>query len=224
MMTEQPELEEPRRPLGPWVGGGVVLVATGILAAVILFRGRTLIEPLPLPRGDEHPGVGRTLASFELEPLTGDGPLITVQSLPDHVTFVNFWGTWCGPCIEEFPHLQELEQHFRGQPGFQFVSVSCTNDGADEGLAADTANFVRRMRVEFPTYHDADRMTRKAIMQTVGDFAYPTSLLIGRDGKIKAVWVGYAPGVEKQMREIIDRELQALPADVPVSDGKQVRG
>ncbi len=224
MMTEQPELEEPRRPIGPWIGGSVVLLATGLLAAVILFGGRTLIEPPPLSRGDEHPGVGRTLATFELEPLTGDGQPITAENLLDRVTLVNFWGTWCGPCIEEFPHIQELEQHYRSQPDFQFLSVSCSDDGDDEDLAADTAYFVRRMRVEFPTYHDADRITRKAIIQTVGEFGYPTSLLIGRDGKIKAVWVGYAPGLEKQMRELIDRELAAGTAELPVSEGKKARG
>ena len=40
------------------------------------------------------------------------------------MTLVNFWGPWCPACGIEFPHLVELEEHFRTDPNFQFLSVS----------------------------------------------------------------------------------------------------
>jgi thiol-disulfide isomerase/thioredoxin len=222
MMTEHPELDEPPRSLTPWIAGGVVLVAAGLLATFVLSQGGSFVEEPPLSRGDEHPAVGKPVETLELAPLTGDAAPLSVNDLAGRVTFINFWGTWCQPCLIEFPHLQELEQHFRSQADFQFVSVSCSDDGDDTRLAEDTADFLKRAQADFPTFQDADVVTRRAVNQIVGGFAYPTSLIIGRDGRIKAVWVGYAPGIEKQMREILDRELAAAArseGDAPPTHG-----
>jgi thiol-disulfide isomerase/thioredoxin len=221
MMTEHQELDEPRRSPTPWIAGAVVLVAAGLLAVVVVTQGRGLVDEPPLPRGDEHPGVGKSLEHVDLQPLTGDPPVLAAEDLAGRVTFMNFWGTWCDPCVYEFPHIKELEQHFRDRPDFRFVSVSCTSDGAsDRYLADETSDFLQRSQVDFATYHDPDAVTRKGIFHTVGDFAYPTSLVVGRDGKIKAVWIGYSPGLEKQMREIIERELAAETDDPPASEGR----
>jgi thiol-disulfide isomerase/thioredoxin len=210
MMSEHPELEAPRSSPTPWIAGGVVLIAAGLLGVVVVLLGRGPVDEPPLPRADEHPAVGKRLENVDLQPLTGDPPAISAADLSGRVTLINFWGTWCPPCKIEFPHIQELEQHFRANADFRFVSVSCANDRDDEQyLAEETAVFLNREQVEFPTYHDPDVVTRREIMRVVGDFAYPSTLIIGRDGLIKAVWVGYAPGIEKQMREIIDRELAA---------------
>jgi thiol-disulfide isomerase/thioredoxin len=224
MMSELPELEEPPRSLTPWIGGGVVLVAAGVLAFVVYAYRGSWSEAIQLPRGDEHAAVGQQLQTLSLQPLTGSASegsesVLSEADLAAHVTLINFWGTWCPPCLDELPHIKELEQHFRSHPDFRFVSVSCSNDPADDAyLAEETAEFMRRTRTEFPTYQDENADTRRAIYRLANEFAYPTTLIIGRDGLIKAMWVGFAPGIEKQMREILERELAAVPADQMPAD------
>lgn len=216
MLSEQREIDTPPpRSLAPWFAGGVVLLAAAGLAVVVLTGGRggdTNLADEP-PMASEHPAVGKRLPWLELQPLTGDPPPLSLEDLPGRVTLINFWGPWCGPCVVEFPHLKEIEQHFRSQADFRFVSVSCSQQGGgtDEHMADETTQFLNQQNANFPTYRDSNGRTRRAVYQTAGEMAYPSTLILGRDGTIQAMWVGYAPGMEKQIREVIQRSLAATP-------------
>jgi thiol-disulfide isomerase/thioredoxin len=206
MLSEQPEFETPPpRSLTPWIAGGILVVAAVLLALAVFGRGgRPAFQPAD---GRDHPAVGKQLTRLALQPLTGNPPNISLDDLPGHVTLINFWGPWCGPCLVEFPHLKELELHFRGHEDFRFVSVSSSQGEDEPGLQMETLGFLRQQRAEFPTYSDRDQRTRRMLLQVVGEFYFPTTIAIGRDGTIRAVWLGYAPGIERQMREVIEQAL-----------------
>jgi thiol-disulfide isomerase/thioredoxin len=221
MLSEQREFETPRaKGQMSWLAVGVVVVAAGVLTWVVLSRRTSNDQPMLDPDvGPNHPAVGRRLVTLELQPLTGDAAELSADDLQGRVTLLNFWGPWCPPCQVEFPHLVELEQHFRPRADFRFVSVSCSNEpGADEHMAEETTQFLRRERADFPTYRDADGTTREAILELVGQFAYPTTLLVGREGDIRAVWVGYASGMEQQMRQVVEEVLSEPVTDSPASE------
>ena len=204
MLSEQPEFDTPPpRSLTPWIAVGIVAVAAGLLFLAVRGGGFRGVE---LPRGDEHPAVGQRLTRLSLEPLTGDPPPISLDDLQGRVTLINLWGPWCRPCAIEFPHLKELAQHFRQHEDFRFVSISYAN-GADEQLATDTVRFLKQQRAEFPTYTDPSDRTRRRLIDVVGQIGFPTTILIGRDGAIRAVWPGYADGLERQMREVTEKVL-----------------
>jgi thiol-disulfide isomerase/thioredoxin len=216
MLSEQREFETPPpKSRVPWMAVGVVVLAALLLIWVVRSRRASQEAPELDPNmGPNHPAVGRRLVTMQLQPLTGEASELDAADLQGRVTLINFWGTWCPPCQVEFPHLIELEQHFRDRADFKFVSVSCSNEpGTDEHIAEDTREFLRRQQADFPTYRDADGTTREAIFQVVGQFGYPTTLLVGRDGAIRAIWIGYAPGMERQMRQFVE---QALSQTAPV--------
>jgi thiol-disulfide isomerase/thioredoxin len=221
MLSEEREIQTPPRSKVPWMAIGVVLVAAGVLTVAVRSRKHEPAEFVPDPQmGPNHPAVGKRLEGLELQPLTGDPPPLATADLQGRVTLINFWGTWCPPCRVEFPHLAELERHLRSQADFRFVSVSCSNGiGSDEHIAGLTSQFLKQQRADFPTYRDAGGASRLAIAQTAGNFVYPTTLLVGRDGKIRALWLGYAPGVEQQMRkvalEVLAEPPQVGPANTP---------
>ena len=149
---------------------------------------------------------------MQLQPLAVEGPPISPTDLAGKVTLINFWGTWCPPCAIEFPHLVEIEQHFRGRPGFQFVSVSSSGGrGDDANIAADTAQFLVQQQATFPTYRDAGAVTRDHLDQVarLGGFVFPTTAVIGRDGTIRGFWPGYVRGDEREVQELVERELEA---------------
>jgi thiol-disulfide isomerase/thioredoxin len=207
MLSEQPEFETPR-PVSQmlrWVVLAVLLGLTIVILTSQQFR-RPPVRGEPEP---PHPAVGRKLEHLSLQPLTGGNEALGLEGLTGKVALINIWGTWCGPCVQEFPHLVELVEHYHDEPEFQFVSISCSHDGDDSRLAADTEAFLKEQRASFLTFADPTRETRAAIAQLAGEPAvpYPTTLILGRDGKVRALWFGFREGLTSDMRAVIDAAL-----------------
>ena len=161
--------------------------------------------------GSNHPMVGTELFHLALESLTGDGGSIGLDDLSGKVALINFWGPWCPPCVEELPHVAELESKHRGESDFQLLAVSCEG-GSQESLSelrGSTAALLEIADIDMPTYHDPGGTSRKAlgIMTGMDWFIYPTTVLIDRRGVIRGLWLGYVPGNEKQMELEVERLL-----------------
>jgi thiol-disulfide isomerase/thioredoxin len=188
----------------PWVLLAVALI--GVVA------WRATRNPAGSDReGTAHPAVGTKLVTFRLEPLTGGGRAVAEADLAGKVSLVNFWGPWCGPCGIEFPHLMEVERHFRGSPDFQFFSISSNaNPFDDTGLAESTEHFLKQHQADFPTYRDPQAETTRALIQAakLENFGYPTTVLLDRQATIRGIWMGFMPGDERQIERAVERALQ----------------
>jgi len=212
MLSEQREFETPQasRWIFPLILGAVLV---GLAIAFIV--SRQLGGHRSDGMGADHPAVGLALDRLALEPLTGGDQPLTLDDLAGKVVLINVWGTWCGPCLNEFPHLKELAEHYRARPDFQFVSVSCSPPGLDDpDLAASTAALLKEMQADFPTYCDPREETRGEIARLAGErgVPYPTTVILGRDGKVRALWFGYREGLTTEMREVIDAALREKAA------------
>lgn len=145
---------------------------------------------------------GQPLTNLTLTPLPGSPPL-RLEDLEDHVTLINFWGPWCPPCRQEFPHLVTLAREFRDEPAFRFVSVALSAElrGEDAAFVAETQRYLSDQRADFPVYLDPQLETRVALQRSAGTegFGIPVTLLVDRRLTIRAVWQGYVPGVEKEI-------------------------
>lgn len=89
------------------------------------------------------------------------------------IILVNLWATWCAPCREEMPDLQELQQTLGG-PSFEVVALNIDMGGPDKGKAFYADNHL----TDLAYYHD----TSGRAFRDVSAFGVPTTLLIGRDG------------------------------------------
>jgi thiol-disulfide isomerase/thioredoxin len=200
--------ESARWPLWPWF---LIMAALAVVLVVWAWIPQVTERPDELLDGERHAAVGTKVTRFQLEPLTGEGSPVTEADLAAAATLVNFWGPWCGACVIEFPHLVELEQHFRSNPGFQFFSVS-TNQSSNEleGLAESTTQFLKHFKAEFPTYYDPKKETTIALVEAakLEAFGYPTTVLLGSGGVIRGVWSGYHAGDEIKIREAIEKALR----------------
>jgi len=203
LMSTTPETSR-RSPNGTWL----TIAGCAIFVLVWLF----VLRPSgKLQQPTKQPGVGQPLLAIELQPLTGDPPAVSLENLRGKVTLINYWGTWCPPCIAEFPHMLEIWDELRGNPNFQFLSVSSSGRPREDVEAVRTAtqNFLKLRDAAIPTYIDADGVSRQAFVALTGAqyFAYPTTVLLDRGGIIRAIWVGYEPGSERQMREMVSTLL-----------------
>lgn len=171
------------RGLGPAGLVGCVLLAPIALAE----RGShiTLDEPLPQP-------------AWELPLIANGEGTVTNSTYLGRVTYVDFWASWCGPCRLSLPALNRLSKEF-DTADFGVVAISV--DYVDE----DALDFLKRYPVDYPVAIDKTGNSGR-------DFAVagmPSGYLIGRDGLIRAVHVGFRKGDEAILRE----QIQSLIAD-----------
>jgi thiol-disulfide isomerase/thioredoxin len=190
------------------------LVVVLMAAAIMLYANRWRRGSSRSERSG--PAIGARFTSFELEPLTEDTARLASQELRGSVVLVNFWGPWCHPCREEFPHLRELARRLGGEQRFRLVSVAsagAADDSADEieRLKLDTRRFLQSRNASFPVYCDPGAQLRRQLIEKrrANGFSFPTTVIIDTTGAIRGIWEGFLAGDERQMEELIRQLLDA---------------
>jgi len=93
------------------------------------------------------------------------------------VVLLDFWATWCAPCIAELPNVKRVYDQYHDK-GFRIISISL--DREKKALR----QFVDKREIRWPQIYDADRASDKQIARLYGVNAIPQMILVGRDGKI----------------------------------------
>ena len=129
--------------------------------------------------------------------MTLDGQKFDTKTVHGKVVLVNFFATWCGPCMEEMPHLQkDIFQKFKDK---NFVIVAIGREHNDVELK----EFRKKREFTIPIAADPER-------KIYGRFAthyIPRNYVIAADGKIAFQSVGYTQEDFKKMLGVIDKEL-----------------
>ena len=125
--------------------------------------------------------VGQTMPEFEAT--TTDGETVSLSSLMDgkEVTVVVFFATWCGPCEDEFPFMDEIYKKYQDKMSMVALDVDSLDTEKSAKEYADSHGFT------FPTAYFPDGV------EGIRTTAYPTTLIIDRNGKIGMHRVGSIP-------------------------------
>ena len=117
------------------------------------------------------------------------GRPISLADYRGKVVVVDFWATWCGPCVHEIPDLLRLYHQYHDQ-GVEFIGVSHDLPAADGGLQA-LRDFVAEHQIPWPQYHEARDNTAAMAGRPAADFSeswgidgIPTVFLIDQQGKL----------------------------------------
>jgi cytochrome c biogenesis protein CcmG, thiol:disulfide interchange protein DsbE len=162
-------------------------------AAVALAAGVLVLFAMPSYRQGEASIAGKSAVDF---PLTLGGKSERLSDLKGKVVVLNFWATWCPPCVEETPSLNRLQKYIDSRGGM-ILGLSIDEDGAAY------EQFLRDQNVVFPTYRDATKKTAS----DYGTSIFPETYIIDRHGKIARKFVGEQQWDSAEMLAYFDAVL-----------------
>jgi peroxiredoxin len=140
-----------------------------------------LLFALPSYRQGEASIAGKTADDFALEM---DGKPQHLSDYRGKMVVLNFWASWCPPCVEEAPALNRLQRHIAAKGG------TVLGFSIDEDPAAYD-KFLKQFAINFPTYRDVTvRDNKSKVMNGYGTTLIPETYVIDRHGKIARKIVG----------------------------------
>ena len=128
---------------------------------------------------------GQAAPDFVLKSSTGEN--LRLSEYRGDVVMINFWATWCGPCRQEMPLLDELYTRYQ-RVGFNLLGVNIDDD------SSRAMNMISELGVSFPVLFDA----RKEVSKLYDVDAMPVTILVDREGNVRYVHKGYKPGYEEK--------------------------
>lgn len=169
---------------------------TGALAAAALTALVALAGMTAQAAGRLQPGDGALAPALALRDL--DGAPVRLDAYRGRTVLVNFWATWCAPCVIEMPSMGRLREALKGD-GFEVLAVNIQEN------AARIRPFVERLDLDFPVLRDHDGAVRRAWDVRV----LPSTFVVDPTGRVALVAVGElewdAPEVVARVREVMRR-------------------
>lgn len=135
-------------------------------------------------RGAKPSKIGKTAQDFTVQ---DGGKSIRLADYRGKVVLVNFWASWCGPCIQETPALVELHHE---RPDLAIVAISIDED------AGAYQRFLQRFHVDYTTVRDPDQKVAKVY----GTDGWPETYIIDRQGILRRKVVGDPDWSSPEMR------------------------
>lgn len=171
-----------------------IIIFIAVLIALLLFY-KTLFPP------PAQKLVGKMAPAFSVKSETGEGfELETV--LGKKVILLNFWATWCAPCRDEIPILNEISQ-ILPEENFSLISLMEDDLATDLLRHQSLKNFEKKIPINFAVHFDADGR----VADSYGAYLIPASYIIDANGKIISVHEG---PVTKWDKSAILKLLQEL--------------
>ncbi len=133
----------------------------------------------------------------KLSVLTIDGETLSLPSQGD-VMLINFFATWCGPCLVELPFLERLWLENKANPKFKLLAIG--REESEETLEP----FRDKLKLTFPISPDVDQ----AIFSQFAKETIPRTLIIAPDGRIVYSKVGFMEEDLPELRAVLKRELE----------------
>jgi len=165
---------------------GVLLVAAAFAACAPGGAGRGAAEQVPKAAPD-----------FALQDLAGKP--VKLSDSAGRVRLIDFWATWCPPCREAIPDLNELHASY-AKDGLTILGISM-----DDEPSKIVPPFAEKYKIQYTLLAGTEDVADKF----GGVFGLPTTILIDQNGNVAETWIG---GIPKDVIEKRVRELLKLPA------------
>ena len=171
----------------------LLLSPIGLPVRAFLIKGVSMVttEVLPLEVGEEE---RKVLASYNWIMTDASGKAVNMSRFEDEVLFINYWATWCPPCIAEMPSMQSLYDKYGDRVVFLFIA----NDDQDK-----VVKFMKKHNYSFPIYF----MTQSP-PQELNSSSLPTTYILDRNGEIVVEKVGAANWDSQRIHHLLEGLVQ----------------
>jgi thiol-disulfide isomerase/thioredoxin len=187
-----------KKEIRDWVILGMTLAilwVTGLFSEVAGFTQRMvlatgIISPSELPEMD------KTDAAYDFKLVTSEGELFDFEEARGKVIFINFWASWCAPCIAEMPNIQDVYDDYKDNDDILFVMIGLDKE------PQKSLDFIARKKYNFPVFTPDFASGIPAVYQAS---SIPTTFVISKDGKIVTKNVGMANYDSDRFRKYLDK-------------------
>ncbi|WP_162539212.1 TlpA disulfide reductase family protein [Granulicella sp. WH15] len=166
-----------------------------------------------ITRFAERPELARARMAPAFRVTTLDGKRVSLDELKNKVVLIDFWATWCGPCREALPHMQQIAKKFEGQP-LVILSISLDKD------EQKWKEFVGKNNMTWLQYRDNG--FNGSIATSFGVQSIPHTFTIDSDGVLQdeKIGDGYIEGkLKKLIAQAVQNEAKQREAAAPVASG-----
>jgi thiol-disulfide isomerase/thioredoxin len=174
------------------IGGASILVAVSAWYCVFYI-------PVQMQRALTRVSNGAA-PPFTLQPMSQGS--VPIGATPGKILVLDFFATWCSPCIAELPELERIHADLQSNRDIEFVLVG-TNKGGDTPERVQA--FVQRRHISMPVAFDPDQRA----MHALGLSGFPSLVVIDRKGNVRLTHIGYN-GSETSFRHDLTQLLQGL--------------
>jgi len=130
---------------------------------------------------------------------TIDGKTIDISKLQGKIIMINFFATWCGPCLQELPVLQKnIWDKYKGNDNFQLIILGRQHN------ETEVRKFVESRKFTMPFAPDPERK----IYSLYATQFIPRNVIIGKDGRIIFQSMGYAPEEFRKIEDLLAEQLK----------------
>jgi len=156
-----------------------IVLSLSLILSVAAAQGKEMNEPAP---------------DFTLKSRSGEN--LRLEDFRGQVVMLNFWASWCGPCRQEMPLMDDIYQQYKDL-GFTVLAVN-VDENRDEAH-----RFLDKVPVTYPILYDPESQ----VSEQYNVQAMPTTVMIDRNGNARFVHYGYKPGheddYEQQIRQLV---------------------
>jgi thiol-disulfide isomerase/thioredoxin len=114
-----------------------------------------------------------------------NGKELKREDLKDKVLVLDVWGTWCGWCVKEIPHLIKLEEKY-GKDGLAIIGLTWENGAADETIKQRVKAFAKQQNINYTLV-----FMEPSLLAAINISGFPTTFFVGRDGVVRKRVSGY---------------------------------
>ena len=176
-----------------------LLYITGSLTHVAAFAQRIVLSTGVISPDVSIPESDKKQADYDFSLLTFEDEEFDFNQLKGKVVFLNFWASWCAPCIAEMPGIQKVYEEYKGNDQIAFVMVSLDRE------AEKAIKLIDKKKYTFPVYKP-DMST--GIPGMYNSPSIPTTFVLNKEGKIDTKKVGMADYNSKKFRKYLNRLLE----------------
>jgi thiol-disulfide isomerase/thioredoxin len=137
------------------------------------------------------------------------GSTVSIKGLKGKVVVIDFWATWCGPCVAEMPKMKELYAKYRDQ-GVEFIGVSLDQPKEQGGLDK-LKKFVEEKKIAWPQYYQGNGWESEFSM-SLGINSIPCVFIVDAEGKLYSVEA--RGNLEEMIPDLLKKKTALLGGDV----------